>query len=171
MQQLSLLIDTDSYAGNFERPMFYYITGMSDRPYEEPTWFEYADLHEEAQAAAVAAGIDFEDLLEARPHEHDGMYWDAFVEIAPTPGYLNNGSGLCYKDTPVNSKKRKSLFPAYQSVKIFLSREPTKKELKYMKERALGFCGLPKKCTWDQRPLILGFRVETELTTITSRSV
>lgn len=170
-EELTLAIDTDSYSGNFERQMFAFITGRGDTP-EGAT----NSNHEHYTKLAEAGWFDevLDDLLDVRLNDPgDDGYHRAYVTIAPTPGFFNDGHGEHLEDNEKNRRKvaEKKRHPAFQSVAIFLQRMPTPEELAHIKKRAHLFSDLPKKNPWDARPKILGFRLLRARTTWSSEKV
>lgn len=85
----------------------------------------------------------------------DGIH-RAYVTICTTPGWLNlNGEHV--PDTVENHAKTK--FQAFQSVALFLEKEPSFEQLAFIKARALAFQTAPKQHKWDSKPGITGFRL------------
>ena len=86
----AIVIDTDQYAGNFERQMCAYLTG------------QYGDCGAGREIALDAQGeiahVDWwkQNVVQV-PNEH-GIKRP--VAIHPTPGYFNNGMGGHYLDVP-----------------------------------------------------------------------
>lgn len=86
----AIVIDTDQYAGNFERQMCAYLTGQS------------GDCGAGREIALVAQDeIEHVDWWKRHivqvPNEHGTK---RPVAIHPTPGYFNNGMGGHYVDAP-----------------------------------------------------------------------
>lgn len=159
----TFVVDTDSYAGNFERELACYVVGQCD-DHGEHRGGPYREMYERD-----FKGKDpFEDLVEHRINDpgDDGIM-RAPMDLAPTPGYENDGHG---NHRPIASGK-KPKHPAYNSVAIFLSRKPKDKELKILVARAKAFADLPKTKQWDSRPKILGIRLVEERTEIVSHPV
>jgi len=158
----SFVIDTDSYAGNFERELCAYVTGHCDE-YGGHRSGRYKALYEEE-----LPHNPFQHLIDYRVDDHgDDQINRAPMSLAPTPGYGNDGHGNHKKLSFGESAKH----PAYQSVAIFLRRKPTYDELRVLVLRANTFPALPKEKPWDHRPAILGCRLVEELTTLTSTPV
>ncbi len=84
-----VVIDTDSYAGNFERDLCAYITGT---------------VGECGVGDDMAALFKEETGLEPLPTmwEPDEHGCHRPVTSYPTPGWFNAGCGRCYLDTPEN---------------------------------------------------------------------
>jgi hypothetical protein len=155
----SFVIDTDEYAGNFERQLSAYVVGACDAygehragPYLEMFKKDFPDEN------------PFEDLIEDRVVDPgDDAIMRAPMDIAPTPGYSNDGTG----EVTRLKKNKKLKYPVYNSVAIFLSRKPTAKELKLLKERAEKFPSIPPQKMWDCKFDIIGLRLVEERTVIT----
>lgn len=159
----AFVIDTDSYAGNFEREMAGYIVGRCDEHGEHR-----AGPYIEMYRRDFPGGDPFEDLVEERVDDHgDDAIGRAPMALAPTPGYGNNGKGKHSRLRAGQTAKH----PAYQSVAIFLSRRPTPKELKVLAGRAARFPSLPKEREWDERPAVIGCRLVEETVTVVSHDV
>lgn len=146
---LSLVIDTSAYAGNFERSLLVAATGvMPTYPdgYTEKTAEEFA--HEKAHADLVGHVLNDSD---------DASFIDRCV-IYPTPGWSNNGKGKHYRVT----RSRPYKYPAFKSVRIPLTREPTAEEFGDIKRRALAFAA---SCSHPAGAFrITGFRLVEERT-------
>src|SRR3989338_8211600 len=119
------VIDTDAYAGNFERQMCAYITGQIEECEVEE---ENAKIAKQEIPAVIAK---LEDLIELVPDEHG--YAKPF-SIFPNPRYGNDGHG----NHALLSDKNRDQFPwpAYYSVAIFFHSIPDSGLLNIMKERA-----------------------------------
>lgn len=180
--ELTLVIDTDQYSGNFERQMFAFIFGEPDTPdggTRDLSYYTHA-----AKAAGVSdAFFDrcrtaeepaYPILIAERINDpgDDGVHV-SYVTICPTPGWFLVDGGEHYEDTEANRARfpLNVRHPAFQSVAVFLEREPTADELKLIKERAHLFTTFPRKNAWDARPKILGFRLVTQHTTFSSKDL
>lgn len=82
MKYYALVVDTDQYAGNFEREMASYCTGL-----EFPRGAEY--ITDEVENAEWWEDNTYDDGEEG-------------CSIWTTPGWFNNGMGWHYEDTPEN---------------------------------------------------------------------
>jgi hypothetical protein len=88
----TLIVDTTSYSGNFERELFAYATGQQG-------------CHGRADDLAASVVGDVRHLrwwganVARRPNKHGNLQP---VAIHPTPGWFNNGMGGHYRDLPVN---------------------------------------------------------------------
>ena len=143
------VIDTEQYAGNFERDLCAWITGCVG---ECEVGEEYA---KKVPPEVVAK---FEDILEHRPDEH-GVCRPC--EIWETPGWYNDGKG--------NHFKGEGEYPAYLSVAIFLHKIPAMETLETMRRRANAFNEARKEIeeAWNNSPItITQFRLLEEKITI-----
>lgn len=149
------VIDTDEYAGNFERELCAFITGITG---------ECGRGHEIVEKIKDQLDIDmFNNIVGQKPD--DNNCWRP-VTIYTTPDYYNNGFGFIYKKGEEKLAKRnykkncieeaknasgaeekkewlldakkceigKSL--TYNSIAIVLDRRPDNKIIKIMKKRA-----------------------------------
>lgn len=164
-----LVIDTDKYAGNFEREMVAFITGQVGE----------CEVGLKARDAfrAEFPDLDFEDLVIDQPNEH-GCWRPA--SIWPSPYFWNDGYGNHHRnevppDAPevlaalavsleeayertraayahmpeyaeelVAEKEERCTpgnYPAYMSVACFLDKTPDEETLTFFVERAKTFCG------------------------------
>lgn len=159
----SFVVDTEDYAGNFERELTCYVVGRCDA-YGEHSGGGYREMF-----AKDFEGKDpFEDLVEDRINDpgDDGIM-RAPMDVAPTPGYENDGAGN-HRPIAAGAKPK---WPAFNSVAIFLSRKPTGEELSILVRRAQAFGRLPKVKAWDVRPKITGCRLVEERVEIVSHKV
>ena len=108
-----LVIDTNSYSGNFEREMAGWIIGHDN----------YGEMYD--RGWSVRSKEDKPELAEYfeewatfnSEYVFDEEYGSQMVGIMPTPGWSNNGSG---KHTKLKADE-KVKWPAYQSVGIAIS--------------------------------------------------
>jgi hypothetical protein len=203
-------VDTDSYAGNFERELCAYMTGIVGE----------CGVGEEGQKLYEADGHEpLEDLVDAWVPDDHGCHRPAAIQ--PTPGWFNSGMTGPYRASDYNEadvvrahneavedyakntcekvyadkahgkkeaerfrkehtiKKftKKDMHPAYNSVGIFLTREPTEGEIEFLKARAHKYLTERRKrsrfSNEDLQPKfkIEGFRVVVEKTKKKDRSV
>ena len=119
------IIDTDTYAGNFEREICAYITGQIG---ECGVGEENAKLARQ-QIPLITAQL--EDLVEMVPDKYGCA---RPVAIFPNPRYGNDGHG----NHALLTKKNITQFPwpAYYSVAIFFNQIPNLGLLDIIKERA-----------------------------------
>jgi hypothetical protein len=155
------VIDTDSYAGNFEREMTAYITGKSGEcGVGQELTDKFPDYFDE-------------DLVISAPDERGCR---RPCEIIETPGWFKTGLGGHFKEGQEKEaeehyveslkahdmpQKKMQKHPAYLSVGIFLSRLPTKEETRKIRTRAkmsLGELDLG-------RDIITGYRLIERNTT------
>lgn len=162
------VIDTDTYAGSFERPMCAFMTGQIG---ECGVGEEYAEAFRRDHPELLET---FQELVDFYPDDH-GCSRPA--TIWPTPGFWNDGMGNEWPDADWGTQKTIDAYseeirkykaqypkseledegpgrhPAYLSVAIFFSEEPPLKVLEFLCERALKyqpirqFDGPPKKIT------------------------
>lgn len=171
------VVDTDSYAGSFERQMCGYITGQHDGTHGE----------EEAEVAHKelpdwVSGF-FENSVDYRRddkgHERRATIW-------PTPGWFNHGMGGHFRDgqeaeafedhkrevaeyvakyptSDVKAGDKLVKHPAYMSVAIFLRERPEQEIIDLMKERAKKFVQFYRGImNTDSLINISGFRIVEE---------
>lgn len=119
------VIDTDIYAGSFEREMCAYVTGQIG---ECGVGRENAKLARQEIPDAIA---QLENLVELVPDEHGCA---RPVSIFPNPKYGNDGHG---NQALLTDKNREQFqWPAYNSVAIFFHSIPDSSLLDVMEERA-----------------------------------
>ncbi len=141
----AFIIDTDTYAGNFERDMVAYMTGVVGE----------CGVGEEGVAlfkkdGCEKSGIDFEELVD--PYVIDEHGCGRPASIWPTPGTVA-------EDGPEYGE-------AYHSVALWLAKAPSDKEVDFLVTRARKFVGETRKWSHISRQAaappgikILGFRV------------
>ncbi|MBU1976527.1 MAG: hypothetical protein KKA62_01075 [Nanoarchaeota archaeon] len=151
------VIDTDTYAGNFERQMCAYVTGQIG---ECEVGKEQARLAKQEIPEVVA---QLEELIKSVPDEH-GCHRP--VSIFPNPRYGNDGQGNQALLTAENREQFPG--PAYNSVAIYFNSIPDSRLLDVMKERAKEIAareiGLKK---YELTIMIEGFRFLEQYTTYT----
>jgi len=178
-----LAIDTDTYAGNFEREMCAYITG---RVGECDVGAEYASMFD-SECPDQASTMD--RLVVSVPDEH-GCHRPA--SIFPTPGFWNDGMGNEWPDDDWgkphtveayqkavreyeeqhpgsfgDEERKPGRHLSYMSVAIFLSERPSAEVLALMLQRARAFLDIfPTVQEWNSRFKITGFRLVQERTEI-----
>lgn len=157
------MVDTDSYAGNFERELGSYITGhLHDN---------CRHSRELTQEIKAALGDRWDEILEpafvqSKAPFHDYMQ---LANIYPTPGYELGKNGDP-KKIPVGQVPK---HPSYQSVIIRTGEKPNKELLDILKEWSHKFA--EKSQQKDKQPddfmhfiepfKIIGFRLICEVTT------
>lgn len=204
-------IDTDQYAGNFEREMTAYCTG---RVGDCGVGGNFANMYDEDEVDE-----EFENVTQI---SDEGCYRPC--SIYPTPGYFNDGMGNEYKDDEnidmlevlekykktwidykecsrpdhirwdIESGKNDNHYvnelneeieaiknytlenvhkcPSYQSVAIYFSTKPTKKQIQILRDRSAYFCQNRLRCHTNQPTInIIGYRLIHEKTKKTSISL
>ena len=146
-----LVVDTDSYAGNFERELTAYCTGQIGEC--EKGSRQAQDFRD------FMPWLDnpFDDIVTQRGDDRGTMRPTA---IYPTPGRTNNGTGQHSDVTPDNPYK----YPAFESVAIFFSEKPTKLMIDIIKDRATEFAENRVVIGKPAPVKVLGFRLITEHT-------
>jgi hypothetical protein len=152
-----LVIDTNSYSGNFEREMTGFVTGATREEYNDRGNVEKTRaLHPELADYFIKWG---NDILGC--YEFDEEYGEQVCGIMPTPGWSNNGRGHHTKLEP--GEKRHC--PAYQSVGIALSvSELDEDVLKTVRM-------LVDEFATEHEILILGYRMITIETVTTTTEI
>jgi hypothetical protein len=165
-------IDTDSYAGNFERPLAAACTGQigdCEVGQDRAEKFEYLYPKEYQE---------FRMIIDPQSDEHGCA---RPVSIYPSPGFWNDGLGNEYPDAEwgqphtieayrkaIVEHKADHLDPqtampgrhaAYQSVAIFFHERPTDTQLAFMVDRAREF--VPDRFEGSFK--ITGFRLVEEI--------
>lgn len=153
-QKYIFIIDTEDYAGNFERDLCAWMTGMTGECGVGKTF---------ARDVPVTVSSLFEDILDHRPDDH-GIRRPC--SIWPTPGWVQDGNGNEYR-IRIGSKKK--TYPAHMSVAIFFDQRPTTMMRRVLLERARTFNDALKKSIEKNPHLaftfplkITGFRLLTE---------
>jgi len=186
----AFVVDTDTYAGSFEREMTAYCTG------------ELGECNIGMKAALVfdkecSQQVELlSDLIAQVPDEHGIL---RPTSIWPTPGFWNDGMGNEWPDSMKGSPEsilayRKSVsdyiarhpgsnllddgetletvlpghHPSFQSVAMFMTQKPSPEVLAFLVERARKYQALPKNTgTPDfHTPFkILGFRLIQQILT------
>lgn len=167
----SFIVDTDTYAGNFERDMTAYVTGMIG---ECGVGDNYATMF-----AEECPDLNFADAhIEMRPDDN-GCHRP--TSIFATPGWFNDGLGSHWpvgtdpdlvrstylatvKKNGYEDKNEPGCFPAYQSVAMYLQGEVSEDWLQFMMARAKKFVEVYRETRWGSDVKISGFRVIVEKT-------
>src|ERR1035437_9396865 len=127
-EQYLLVLDTEQYAGSFERDMCAHITGhVGDCGVGEHT----ADLANES--IPQFAKNWFSNNVLNKVDTEDDSPCSRPCTIWPTPGWSNNGNG---KNTKLTGNQRMK-YPAYLSVAIYLEKVPPTKIWRVINNRAL----------------------------------
>lgn len=119
------VVDTDTYAGNFARPMVAYMTGAVG---------ECGVGEDEAALVPLDIAARFEERMLGARDEH-GVSRPA--SIWPTPGWSNDGHG---KHT-----QGPGPWPAYLSVAAFFEERPTDEECEILAARARAYAAVATK--------------------------
>ena len=158
------VVDTEEYAGNFERELCGFVCGQYD-DYGDPRGGFYKAMYLKEHP-----DDPFESLIGQMVDDpgDDGIH-RAPMALAPTPGWINDGHGKHIKldeATHTELRKAKKRYPAYNSVAICLTRKPKDKELKLLVERAMKFSSAPKRKDWSALPKVTGCRLVEESTVL-----
>lgn len=159
------VVDTDSYAGNFERELCAHITGQIGEcgvggNYRE----DIEDLKEDHYDFDLEKICEwFDDHVMQVPDEH-GCYRPC--AIWATPGRTNNGSGGHSDITDKNPFK----WPAYESVAILLDEQPPEDVARFMVIRANTFKEHKTQYSTPKDIKINGCRLVKETTIVTEDS-
>lgn len=158
------VIDTNKYAGNFERQLCAYMTG---RIGECEVGEEEAKIFNKETNTDEYAFDDERHPFQFVINVSDEVKCQRPVTIIATPGWFNPGMGGQFRDgeekkaakyykkecldyaknTPYVNKKEWEekancpfeKYPAYLSVGIYMSRKPTEKEKEMLKDRAIKY--------------------------------
>lgn len=186
------VVDTEQYAGNFERWLCGYMTGRTDEPV----------THGDEEAAIAKNELPskmwdyFQEHVLVCSEKPDDCPIDTPVIIYPTPGWFNHGMGGHFKegeeakalkdhDKEVEKyekdhkcnlgikKKKLTKFPAYQSVAIFFDEKPPKDVIATLKERAYKFAKeyWPNHEVFASKITVTGFRLLHETTKTTVKAI
>jgi len=154
---LYFVIDTDSFAGNYERPLCAFMTGQIGEcgvGKSQQAIFELETTVEQQE--------EMEELIGTEPDDH-GCCRPA--RIWPNPAWFNDGSGGHFRvDDPAAPAPEgcyaDSRWPAYFSVAISLNDNPTDAQITLLKGRAELFASSNKSLMGSPAPFkITGFRV------------
>ncbi len=173
---IRLIIDTTAYSGNFERELCKYLTNQTDE-------HDSGSLNHDVTKEIVHLSWWYRHVEQSLV-EHDDNYFLSAVDIVPTPGFFNNGSGVEYEDTPENEILAKASqdefcksqgwpvrdavvkYPSYQSVAIFVDEEPPAEVWEEFQNRARYFAEnytsfLPEFLrSHSTNFVVTGFRIE-----------
>lgn len=125
-----LVIDTDTYAGNFERELCAYATGL---------WTQEMHHGEQEGLDAIRAGGQIACSIAAKSDpQFDEEYGVPRVEqLHPTAGRFNNGMGVT-RDI-CEAEPGKTTYPAYESIAVFLSAPLSEREMEFVRTRAAEY--------------------------------
>jgi len=120
------IVDTDSYAGNFERVMTAFMTG------------HYGDCGTGAEVAKPFAEKYGKEWVENLSVKQVADEYGCFrpCSIYTTPDWFNDGHGNHYRNNDPKAPKLEKTYPAYNSFAIFLSKKPSEDQIKFMQDRA-----------------------------------
>tara|TARA_Y100000310_G_scaffold56232_1_gene51647 strand:+ start:49474 stop:49926 length:453 start_codon:yes stop_codon:yes gene_type:complete len=142
-------IDTDKYAGNFEREMCAYATGQ----------LGICEVGKEMQKLFIQEEDD--------PAYDESLIFEGIIENRADG---NGAMRPCSIGVTPNLKK-----PVCNSVEIYFHKKPTEEQIEMLKRRCTKFAtdkSIPKKWPSQEYPdKILGFRLITEETTLTEEKV
>lgn len=129
--QYIFVVHTKKYSGNFERELCGYITGQVG---ECGVGDNTADEFKEEVSTELQELFD--EMIEQVPDEDNGCYRPCV--IWPTPGRYNNGRGGHFDLADFNAEDAWGgrPHPAYESVAVFFTEQPTPEMIALMKERA-----------------------------------
>lgn len=132
----AFVIDTDEYAGNFERPLVAYMTGqIGECEVGEECVGRYKDQVTEKQTKQD------DRLVRSAPDDH-GCHRPA--SIYPNPLWWNDGRGNHYEHAKRPAPGRH--WPAYYSVAVWLNGQPPADVLARWFARARTFAQDPQAC-------------------------
>lgn len=144
-EQWAIIIDTDSYAGNFEREMVAFITGL-ETIRGERFWHEFHAAH---GASDKEHGFDWQTddrnplalVFIKWPRDYgDGYISHDYAWITSTPDYANNGNGSHNNVVNLSKKEQKKhKYPAFGSVIIRCYDKPSDENVALVKEWAEKF--------------------------------
>lgn len=182
MTSYILCLDTDSYAGNFERQVTAYATGVVGECGVGDE--EAKEFFAETDGVADSILDEFSNKIEQRVDDDDRC--SRPCSIQPTPGWVNDGIGNHYRH-PVDAsptdeqiakyqeglRERKMLtgdetpswFPAYYSVGIFLNAPLSEDALNFVVNRARKFLAAGRASRYAPTPITIErVRLVTETT-------
>ena len=139
----AVIVDTNSYSGNFERELYAFVTGFVGNYY--PGGCE--ELAEEGDLVgkypAVAEWIN--DFRAEFPSDDRDDLNEGYVKIWPTPGRYNDGQGKHFdieKDSP------KPQYPAYESVAMFFDEVPPVDVVRAIVEQVKLYSSIKRDFVW-----------------------
>jgi len=150
-ERFVFVIDTDKYAGNFERETCAFVTGQVG---ECGVGDEEADLFEQAASLGMVSE-DIQEEIEDKILQVDDEGTFRPTQIWSTPSAHVDESGA-----------------PYNSVGIFFEEQPSPKLVGFMKKRAQEYCNPGSSYLSDyQKYEITGFRLLREVTTVTEEEL
>lgn len=158
---LIFVIDTDEYAGNFERQMTAYITGCVG------ACGVGEDIAEDALKELGHTSSDWADGIIIQVPDDHGCWRPC--SIFPTPGWVNDGKGGHFRK---GEKDLETEYPCYNSVGIYLGEQLDENLLTLLMDRAKKYNSyIAEKAKGDdfiyrfRSGNISGFRLIEEKTT------
>jgi len=142
-EKWTFVVETNGYAGDFERALCLYVTGYAGEYASGGDYDKYRALFLKEHGREDDADIEmvlFADLVAKEPVEHNGHYWSDYCEMDPDN---------------------------ITSVRIFLDHRPDQEELDTLKKRALAFPAARRKVEGKRDRLkVTGFHLlKTTITT------
>lgn len=186
------VVDTDTYAGSFQREMTGYLVGRTDDP----------ETHGEVEAKIAEKELPpkmwdyFQDHVILCHECPDDVPIMTPAICWPTPGWFNHGMGGHFKEgqeeeafedykkeitkyvkqhpgTTLVAGDKLHKCPAYMSVGIFFDEEPTQPVIALLKERADKFAKKywPNHKIFGHKLEVTGFRIVKEKTVNDEKTV
>lgn len=152
------VIDTDQYAGNFERQLCAYLTGILG---DCGVGILYAEMYNIFLEDSEIAVNPFFDLMLQLSDEHGCK---RPCSIWPTPGFVNDGYGEHFKMGSLEAKELKKQYPAYLSVALFFHEKPDEELICLLKKRTEMFLKL-------EHPKLRGFAIPEDLKILNFRLI
>jgi len=143
------IIDTEQYAGNFEREMAAAMIGITGEYFPQQADRLAVNCRKEMGVSVEDDNPFYEIIANAGEHnDHDS---DSFVSLWETPGWWNDGEGGHYREWQEGLDK----YPAFLSVAVFFYEWPPDNLVTDMIRRA-------KKYAKDNGITITGTRIIKE---------
>lgn len=150
LPKFAFIVDTEQYAGNFERELCAFMTGIVGEC--------GVGRREAADFAETKPGPNpFEKIIVS---VSDDEGFPRPTSIWRTPGWVNNGKGGHLKTGSPEALCLEQTWPAYMSVAVFFNQEPSIELATLMKERANIYCDQENIPITNFR--ILAFHLETK---------
>lgn len=128
-----LIVDTENYAGNFERELVAYATGC----YGD---CGVGDGEAEDARAKMKHYAWWEQHMVMQEDDEHGADMMRPVSLHPTPDWVNNGRGWCARADSVEAENFERTYPAYLSVKMVVDQLPPTEVWEEFQERVIDFC-------------------------------
>lgn len=147
--RVSFLVDTNSYSGNFERQLVAWMTAKAG---DDDHGSEIVEEVYRTFPPDILVWFDEYTLVAS-----DDRGYERYADIAPTPGWYNDGKGGHFKEGEGPGGE----YPAYQSVEVAFDAIPPANVIEFMIERAKVFAATPKgnMARYITPFEILGFRL------------